>query len=152
MSNALCGGRATTLSEGFSGLFIVQPPARKLALDHFMAKPYISLVGTLCIFIINDYIYIHIASYACGIQTGEAFHECSSICGTCRDSQLSSMFCNEDCEAGCTCSNGKLLDDHGQCVNQDDCTCYDEYDMNNPIKAKGDISRRGCTDWYVALH
>ena len=37
MSNAFLG-RATTLSEGISGLFVVQPPARKLAFVQFMAK------------------------------------------------------------------------------------------------------------------
>ena len=53
------------------------------------------------------------------------------------------------CEAGCTCPQGYLLDDYGNCVLIADCTCYDKYEPDPAlaIKEPNSVSRRGCVDW-----
>ena len=78
---------------------------------------------------------------------GQVYSECAQTCGLCRDQQLDGEYCNQGCLAGCSCPDGQLLDDHGQCVSPSDCTCFDAYDPLNPIKRRGDMSTRGCVDW-----
>ena len=50
-------------------------------------------------------------------------------------------------EAGCSCPDGELVDDYGNCVPLDNCTCYDYQDDTDPIKQPGDVIKRGCVDW-----
>jgi hypothetical protein len=60
-------------------------------------------------------------------------------------------YCDEDdCVAGCSCRDGELLNDYGECVPAEQCTCYDAYDPEHPMKNAGDISKRGCADWLVS--
>jgi hypothetical protein len=81
---------------------------------------------------------------------GQSFQMCANPCGTCRDQQLDASYCDSDeCVSGCSCPDGQLLDDYGQCVNKEQCSCYDLYDPQNPLKGPGDISKRGCANWYV---
>ena len=84
--------------------------------------------------------------YTC---TGDqVFRECASVCGTCRDRQKPEEYCNEDtCVAGCACPDGLLLDDHGDCVPASQCSCFDSFDIENPIKHSGDVSIHGCAEW-----
>ena len=73
------------------------------------------------------------------------YHECASVCGSCGDRQMDAIYCETECEAGCTCPDGELLDDYGNCVTVDKCTCYDKYDLADKIKKPEAVSNRGCS-------
>ena len=84
--------------------------------------------------------------YSC--KGGQEYVECAPVCGSCRDRQKGEEYCDQDkCIPGCTCPEGMLLDDNGQCVQADECTCFDAYDADTPIKNHGDVSTRGCVEW-----
>lgn len=83
---------------------------------------------------------------------GQAYTECGSVCSSCRDLQMTKMDCaaQGECIAGCQCGTNQYKNDiSGQCVFAADCTCYDAYDPENPIKIAGEVARQGCTFWYV---
>ena len=75
------------------------------------------------------------------------YSECATPCGSCRDQQMTDEHCSEECMAGCACPDGQLMDDYGQCVPPNECTCYDAYDPEEPIKNAGEKSQRGCAEW-----
>ena len=91
------------------------------------------------------FIFADCTGYHC--TGGQEFQVCANPCGMCRDQQLPDSYCEGKCVAGCSCPHGQLLDDYGQCVKKEKCTCKDMYDPENPIKAAGEISKRGCVDW-----
>ena len=73
------------------------------------------------------------------------YSECADICNSCRDQQLQHVCDDEICVPGCSCPEGEKLNDFGDCVDVDKCTCYDIYDKE--IHLAGEISRHGCADW-----
>jgi hypothetical protein len=84
--------------------------------------------------------------YKC--KGGQQFSVCAPVCGSCRDRQKGEEYCAQDkCVAGCTCPEGELLNDNGHCVPPTECTCFDSYDAENPVKNHGDVSERGCATW-----
>ena len=87
--------------------------------------------------------------YSC--PAGQTYSTCNPVCGTCRDQQDSTQYCVQSqdiCVAGCACPGDQLLDDHGACVDVEQCTCYDAYDAHDdPIKPAGGVSERGCANW-----
>ena len=43
------------------------------------------------------------------------------------------------------------MNDYGECVAVDECTCYDEFDSVKSIKPAGAIAQRSCNEWSVSL-
>ena len=77
------------------------------------------------------------------------YKECASACsGHCRDLEIADTACEEECIPGCQCPETELLSDEGQCVHQEDCTCYDKYGpIGGRVKEAGDIIERNCEEW-----
>lgn len=74
----------------------------------------------------------------------------ANVFDTCRDQAYIKDLGMTLYVAGCTCSNeGEVFSEQGECIPVQDCTCYDDYALpsENPIKKRGDISRRGCANW-----
>ncbi|XP_064613991.1 LOW QUALITY PROTEIN: SCO-spondin-like [Liolophura sinensis] len=78
---------------------------------------------------------------------GQHYTECAPSCrGSCRDLEVGDTSCEDECIAGCMCSDGQYMDDFGQCVPQEDCTCYDKYNPAQQIYKPNAVIRRKCTD------
>jgi hypothetical protein len=81
------------------------------------------------------------------------YEECAPACsGHCRDVELLDTACEHECIPGCRCPQNQMLSDHGHCVNEDECTCYDKYASlgQKSIEAGSEIERN-CERWYGDL-
>lgn len=67
------------------------------------------------------------------------------------DFRLGIDICQEDdnCQPGCQCPNG-TREQNGQCVNEKDCYCYDEY--GNTVLENFETKTHGlCQRWWVEI-
>ena len=87
------------------------------------------------------------SSYGAG---GVTYKECASACrGHCRDMEIGDNACEEECVPGCQCPLPQYLDDNGQCVHEDECTCYDKYGPDgDKVREAGETVERNCEEWY----
>lgn len=81
------------------------------------------------------------------------YRECCSACNAhCRDMEIADSTCHEECIPGCMCKAGEMMDDNGECVKMDQCTCYDKYAREGDrIREAGDVIERNCHRWYVVF-
>ena len=76
------------------------------------------------------------------------YTECASSCsGSCRDLQIQSVNCEDECIAGCKCDGDMVVDDRGYCTDIPKCTCYNKFNMDDPIVDAGTIVNLGCAPW-----
>ncbi|CAH1263783.1 MUC5AC [Branchiostoma lanceolatum] len=77
---------------------------------------------------------------------GQTYHECLDpcmrTCGDHRHEELCADLHDVGCVAGCNCPEGQLLDDEGQCVHLEDCTCVDIY--TGEVFPAGKRIKQGC--------
>ena len=79
---------------------------------------------------------------------GSQYTECASASrGSCRDLQVQSPHCDDQCVAGCQCPGEQLMNDEGVCTAVSHCTCYDPYHQEKPIKNAGQTAVIGCANW-----
>ena len=51
--------------------------------------------------------------------------ECVQQCpGTCKAYRMKTCIEPDDCQPGCGCPAGEVMDDNGECVKETDCPCY----------------------------
>ena len=79
-------------------------------------------------------------------QGGEIYQECGRLCkSTCRDFEINDVSCEDECIPGCQCEPGTYRDDYGSCVNIEQCTCYDMYNLQQKVWPAGSNITRQCS-------
>ena len=77
------------------------------------------------------------------------YTDCAPVCtGYCRNIQNHDITCEEMCVQGCKCPRNQYIDDFGDCVPIDQCTCYDEHEPDRRYKSGDTLIRQSkCQTW-----
>ena len=95
----------------------------------------------------HSLLYSAYGSFSCE-NTEQQYVEYAPLDSSCRDLQYHSFDQFDVKIAGCACrKDDQYLDAYGRCVRKEECTCVDDY--YGEVAEAGDISRRGCADWYA---
>jgi hypothetical protein len=81
--------------------------------------------------------------------SNSVFVSCARTChSTCREfNDLSASLCIHGCYGGCDCPPNTYLSNDGQCVDMNQCPCYDDLNANSNVILPGVQVDRGCTNW-----